>query len=138
MGTYQAASLSEYGFILGRGNLVILEPGKWTGKRFPLLPYVEDAPRQLQQRQRPLRQRLAEGDWRVVLFHHDCPICRELIAALNAAEWLKSNCPATTSWRTTRQRDSFLGAERDSVSPNRDSIAEREGWKTGASCGVSG
>ncbi|MCX7428846.1 MAG: hypothetical protein NTW96_24875 [Planctomycetia bacterium] len=37
MGKYQPTLLAEDGVILGDGNLVILEPEKWIGKRFPLL-----------------------------------------------------------------------------------------------------
>ncbi len=79
MGTYQPAVLAEDGIILGGDNLVILEPEKWTGKRFPLLPFIENAPGQLQPGERPLQECLAEGDWIVVLYHHDCPECRESI-----------------------------------------------------------
>jgi hypothetical protein len=54
-----------------------LSQRKWIGKRFPLLPFIEDAPGQSQPGERPLRERLAEGDWIVVLYHHDCPKCQE-------------------------------------------------------------
>jgi len=77
MGTYQPAVLAEDGVVMGDGNLVILEPEEWTGKRFPLLPFIEDSPGKLKPGERPLRERLAEGNWIVVLYHHDCPKCQE-------------------------------------------------------------
>lgn len=77
MGKYQPAILAEDGIILGNDNLVIIEPEKWTGKRFPLLPFIEDTPGQLKPGERPLRERLAEGNWIVVLYHHDCPECQK-------------------------------------------------------------
>jgi len=79
MGRYEPAMLSEDGAILGDGSLVILEPEKWTGERFPLLPYIEDYPVRLAPGERLLRERLAEGRWIVVLYHHDCPECRASI-----------------------------------------------------------
>jgi hypothetical protein len=79
MGTYRPALLAEDGIILGDGNLVILEPEKWVGKQFPLLPFIKDASNELHPGERPLRERLADGNWIVVLYHHDCPKCREKI-----------------------------------------------------------
>lgn len=84
MGAYQPALLGEDGVILGDDNLVILEPEKWTGKRFPLLPYIEDVPGQRKAGERPLRERLAEGKWIVVLYHHDCSECQEAIPIYEA------------------------------------------------------
>jgi hypothetical protein len=79
MGTYQPASLAEDGLILGDDNLVILEPEKWIGKRFPLLPLVKDAADRSRPDEPPLGQRLNEGDWIVVLYRHDCPECEEAL-----------------------------------------------------------
>ncbi|MBN1908521.1 MAG: hypothetical protein JW818_02170 [Pirellulales bacterium] len=94
MGTYKPSLLGSDGVILGDDNLVIIEPEKWVGKRFPLLPFIEDAPVPeglspsatadgpvplAEQDRRPLRQRLAEGRWIVVLYHHDCSECRKAI-----------------------------------------------------------
>jgi hypothetical protein len=59
--------------------IVVLDPVNWIGKPFPLFPFVEGEPGDTQE-DRPLRERLAKGDWLVVLYHHDCPRCIDLIA----------------------------------------------------------
>jgi hypothetical protein len=68
MGSHYPTTLSDDGDIIGNGTVVILEPEKWIGKRFPLLDYIDIA------------DRLKEGKWLVVLFHHDCPKCLEAIS----------------------------------------------------------
>jgi hypothetical protein len=45
-------------------GLVIVDPGKWGDGSFPLTDYLEPA------------YDLTEGDWTVLLFHHDCPDCQ--------------------------------------------------------------
>ena len=77
--TYQPAVLAENGIIIGDDSVVILEPERWIGKRFPLLPFIEDAPGQVELGERPLQEQLSEGIWIVLLYHHDCPECREAI-----------------------------------------------------------
>ncbi len=56
--------VGDAGFV-GDGNLVVLEPEKWVGKRFPLLRHIDAA------------APLAEGEWIIVLYRHDCPKCQE-------------------------------------------------------------
>jgi hypothetical protein len=51
------------GIIEGR-NYTFLEPQKWIGKRFPLLPRIS------------VGEQLVSGKWTVVLYHHNCPNCR--------------------------------------------------------------
>jgi hypothetical protein len=53
--------------VVGAGNLVVLEPEKWVDKRFPLLKHID------------LGTRLAEGQWIVVLYRHDCPKCQSAV-----------------------------------------------------------
>lgn len=72
MGNYAPAALSDAGVVVGSGEIVVLEPKKWIGRRFPLLNYTS------------IGDRLREGDWRVLLYHHDCPNCQEAIATLRA------------------------------------------------------
>ena len=79
MGSYTDTTLSDAGEIIGDGKIVVLEPEKWIGKRFPLLPFVEDCPGRLPANESLLRERLTEGEWLAVLYHHDCPRCREAI-----------------------------------------------------------
>ena len=77
MGMYQPAVLSGDGIIQSEDGLVVLEPEKWVGARLPLLPFIEDAPGHHGAREIPLRDRLARGQWIVVLYREDCPRCRE-------------------------------------------------------------
>jgi hypothetical protein len=85
MGHYADTILSNVGTIVGDGKIVVLEPEKWGGKRFPLLPYIEDAPNQMRTDERPLRERLTEGEWLVMLYHHDCPKCQAAVQDLPKA-----------------------------------------------------
>jgi hypothetical protein len=60
--------------------VVLLEPEKWVGRRCPILKYTD------------IGDELSHGSWLVVLYHHDCPRCRELVpeyegrAAASAAD----------------------------------------------------
>lgn len=47
--------------------VVVLEPKKWVGKEFPLLGHID------------IGKRLNEGEWIILLFHHDCPNCQKAI-----------------------------------------------------------
>jgi hypothetical protein len=79
MGKYTPATFSDDGNIISNEKIVAIEPERWGGKRFPLLPYVEEISGMLKLGQRPLRERLAEGEWIVVLYNHDCPKCAAAI-----------------------------------------------------------
>lgn len=67
MARFEAVTVSDEGDFLGYGEIVLLEPEKWVGKRFPLIPHID------------IGDRLAEGGWVVLLYHHDCPQCREVL-----------------------------------------------------------
>jgi hypothetical protein len=77
--SYTPTILNKDGIIVGDGNLVILEPHAWVGSRFPLLSYIEDSSASVKPGSRPLRERLGEGEWFVVLYRHGCPRCREIL-----------------------------------------------------------
>jgi hypothetical protein len=79
MDSLNPATLAQDGVIVGDGNLVILEPQKWVGRRFPLLPYIEEISKSVKPGQPPLRERLLEGEWFVVLYRHGCPKCQKLL-----------------------------------------------------------
>ena len=49
---------------------VLLDPDRWIGKTWPLLPYIEPS---------EVREKLKTGKWTVVLYHHDCQKCKEVI-----------------------------------------------------------
>jgi hypothetical protein len=63
-----AATLTDLGEVLAGGRIVILKPETWVGKQFPLLDYVD------------IGDRLRRGKWIVLVYHHDCPRCREAMA----------------------------------------------------------
>jgi thiol-disulfide isomerase/thioredoxin len=48
----------------------ILEPETWVGKELPILEYID------------IGEQLKEGNWLVVLYHHDCPGCAEAIPTI--------------------------------------------------------
>lgn len=76
--------LSDAGEIASDGKTVVLQPEKWSGKRFPLLPYIEDHSGHsiTKLTERPLQERLAEGKWLVLLYHNDCHKCQEVLRCL--------------------------------------------------------
>jgi hypothetical protein len=51
-----------------QGEIVLLEPLDWLGKPFPLAPYIRETSNEVLQ-----------GDWIVLLYHHDCPKCQEAL-----------------------------------------------------------
>jgi len=70
MANYQPAVLDSDGDLTGDGEIVVLEPEKWIGKRCPLLRYVD------------ITENLTQGKWLVLLYHHECVRCREAIQVL--------------------------------------------------------
>ncbi len=56
---------------------IVVDPEDWIGKHFPLLPFIENSASELQSGERPLRERLPEGHWFIVLYRHDCSNCLE-------------------------------------------------------------
>jgi hypothetical protein len=71
MGSYSDTTLSDAGDLIGNGTIVVLEPEKWIGKRFPLLDYID------------IGDKLREGEWLVLLYHPDCPDCQRAIKELS-------------------------------------------------------
>jgi hypothetical protein len=50
-------------------DVVVMDPSDWIGKRFPLIEHVD------------VGSQLENGQWMVVLYHHDCPRCQSVIEA---------------------------------------------------------
>jgi len=71
------ALLARAGGSVRVGGVVILEPEKWVGRAFPLLSEIDVA------------GELSRGRWEVLLYHHDCPACREAIARYQAKQRAK-------------------------------------------------
>jgi hypothetical protein len=71
MASCSETTLSDAGEIIGDGKIVVLEPEKWIGKRFPLFEYID------------IGEKLQGGKWLILLYHHDCPKCQETLEKLN-------------------------------------------------------
>lgn len=72
MASYQPATLSADGEIIGDDHFVVLQPESWLGKRLPLFKHIDT------------KADLSKGSWTVVLYHHDCPNCRKEVPQLAA------------------------------------------------------
>ncbi len=60
--------LSEYAAgVAANADIILLEPEKWVGNRFPLLPDID------------IGERVADGSWLVVLYRHDCSHCQAVL-----------------------------------------------------------
>ncbi|MGC8541800.1 MAG: MauE/DoxX family redox-associated membrane protein [Phycisphaerae bacterium] len=67
------------------GGLAILEPDKWIGHRFPPFTHILlRHPGQVGPHGIPLSQRLAHGQWIVMLYHASCDECRRAIPVYEA------------------------------------------------------
>jgi hypothetical protein len=56
-------------------QIIRLNPQKWKGLNFPLLPYIVECTKEIINHE-VLRERLEIGNWTIVLYHHDCPNCQ--------------------------------------------------------------
>lgn len=77
MSNQNGAALSEAADVVGNGRIVVLKPEKWVGKRFPLFDYIAAS------------DDLKRGKWFVLLYHHDCPACQEVLQ--KCANWLDAS-----------------------------------------------
>jgi hypothetical protein len=50
----------------------VLEPSDWVGREMPILEHID------------IGEQLKEGNWLVVLYHHDCPSCTEALPKIEA------------------------------------------------------
>ncbi|MFV1965061.1 MAG: hypothetical protein ACC628_06530 [Pirellulaceae bacterium] len=67
MAKYRPIVLAAPGDIANAHGTLVLEPERWLGKRCPLLSLVD------------IGNGLAIGDWFVVLYRHDCPVCQNVL-----------------------------------------------------------
>lgn len=70
MAGHGASALFDGGDIIGDDAIVLLEPETWIGKRFWLLGYID------------IGDKLNEGKWLVLLYHHSCNKCQNAIKHL--------------------------------------------------------
>ena len=73
MGSHTDTALSDTGVIVGSDQIVTLKPETWIGKQLPLLDYID------------VGNKLKEGEWHILLYHHDCPKCQGAIRAYQKA-----------------------------------------------------
>lgn len=62
------ATLNEEGQIEGAGKTIAIDPANWIGKQFPLTKFID------------IGSQLQRGRWIVVLYHWECPRCRDIVA----------------------------------------------------------
>lgn len=67
MMSFTPTMLTAEGSFSGESQIVVLEPETWKGERFPLLKHVESG------------EEFSRGSWTVLLYHHNCSVCKELI-----------------------------------------------------------
>jgi hypothetical protein len=60
------------GSLGANGSVVLLEPEKWAGRPLPILGHIDVA------------DRISAGSWTVVLYHHDCSTCLDLLPQLES------------------------------------------------------
>jgi hypothetical protein len=73
LATLSPGQLSAAGEIPAEGRVTLLQPEQWVGQAFPLLKHIEpDEP-------------LATGRWQVILYHHGCPKCEQLLADIESS-----------------------------------------------------
>ena len=65
--TFTTSSLSDVGQVVGDGDLVVIDTSAWEKKRLPITSFIEGAPAYM------------NGDWKIILYHEDCPTCQRLI-----------------------------------------------------------
>lgn len=73
-------TIDDTGIIPTGGGIVLIEPGKWIGKTFPLLGHVVGNAEQL-----------ATGEWTIVFFHHNCNNCREVVLSYHQDDGFREN-----------------------------------------------
>ena len=49
------------------GDMVVLKPDTWIGKRFPILDHID------------IGEELSSGEWLVLLYHNECPECQAVL-----------------------------------------------------------
>ena len=70
---FSTSSLADTGQVFGDSNLVVIDSAEWVGKPLPLVNFIEGD------------SAYRKGDWEMILYHEDCPVCQRLIqAALSA------------------------------------------------------
>lgn len=85
MESFQTATLTESGNLLGDSEFVVPKPKSWIGKRFPLLQHAD------------IGDQLRQGMWIILLYDHRCSACRDAVSQYRklARDFAAtSGCPA--------------------------------------------
>lgn len=98
--------LQDDGLIVGEGGFVVLQPEAWVGKPFPLEKHID------------IGEQIRQGEWTVILYHADCPKCRQAILDFDANA-------------TAAQRQTTVLLEVPSESGGNASWVRHLGMKTG-------
>jgi len=79
MATARAKTVNEDGIIGTSGPVVVLEPERWVGKRFPLLDHID------------IGGEVAQGRWLVIFHRQECEVCQRVVPEyLRQAEELRA------------------------------------------------
>ena len=65
--TFTTSSLSDIGDVVGDGELVVVDTATWINKRLPIVKFIDGDSNYM------------EADWKMILYHEDCPICQSII-----------------------------------------------------------
>ena len=108
--TYPAkAHLRDDEELIGAGGDVLLSPGDWIGRRFPLARYMDIGPA------------LMEGRWALMFYRSDCSACRTALAEFVGLAYHLSNLDRST--RMALIEVPYDGA--DSEAPSREGLCQR-------------
>ena len=71
---FSTSSLSDVGQIVGDSNLIVIDSEEWVGKQLPLATFIDGD------------NGYMRGDWEMILYHEDCPVCQRFIGAATENE----------------------------------------------------
>ncbi len=127
--------LSQIGQIfqgLDGKKTIVVEPEKWIGKPFPLLPFIDNAACELQSSKGALQERLSEGHWLIVLYNHDCPKCLESMPSYERLAFRSASDPSATQVALIETSPSNFDTSNLPLSPETPCIlgrlSDKEEW----------
>jgi hypothetical protein len=65
--THVLTTVAPNGSISRPGAIVLLAPNEWVGSKLPILTHID------------VGTQLESGSWKVLLYHYDCSICRDVL-----------------------------------------------------------
>lgn len=76
MMSFEKTVLAESGELIGNSKMIVLEPEKWIGQRFPLSSHLDSE----------VGGSAMSGNWDIILFHFDCEKCKHVIENVSQNE----------------------------------------------------